>query len=169
MKNHSFLKVALILFLGFVVVLNCNSQSTKEKRSERKMLKQIELKKSYDSLGSLINSRTFAFHADVTKKKYNYTSVNDEGILYETTVIRFNDSTIFVANPNLSASASYKISDWKLDGNPNEHKYLLKVAAFNMDERIAVYLRIFSDKTAQAELYGPKFLEPKFLGSISSN
>jgi hypothetical protein len=167
MKTYSFFRIVLISILGFVVVLECNAQPDKEKRSEKKKLKQTELKKSYEQVGSLVNSRTFAFHSDITKKKYP--SVNDEGILYERTVIRFNDSTIFIGNPNLPLSSDYKIYRWDLEGNPKEHNYYLKVSAFNMDERIAVYLRIFSDNKAQAELYGPKFLEPKFLGDISPN
>ena len=55
--------------MGLVIVLNCTSQTPKEKRAERNELRKSEQRNNFESLSSLIHSRNFVFKSGTSESR----------------------------------------------------------------------------------------------------
>lgn len=157
MKNHPFFKRALISLMGLFIVLNCTSQTTKEKKAERNALRKSENIKSFEKLGKLIDSRNFVFKSGGTESG----QIPSVVVMVNGPAVRISglDSSEWSENGSgvkysISKPTSGRINDWELTENPEELTYSISFIAQTTDFDSGVLIKIFSDKTAIAQFGG---------------
>lgn len=158
MKPHTFLKRALISFVGLVIFLNCTAQTPKEKRAERIELRKSEQRNNFESMSSLIHSRNFVFKSGTSESKQ--VSSLSERHEFGKSVIRINGSLVKITGLNSSEwwkKTSGKIDTWELTENPEELTYSISFIAHTPESNTAILIKIFSDKTAIAQFGGREF------------
>ncbi len=144
--------------MGLFIALYCTSQTPKEKRAERYEKRKSENRNNFESLGSLINSRSFVFKSGETEsRQISDLSQNHE---YETSEIRINGSLVKITGLNSSEwwkSTSCTIDKWELTENPEELTYSIFFMARSGDSNTAILIKVLSDKTAIAQFGGREF------------
>jgi len=158
MKNHPFFKRGLISFMGLVIVLNCTSQTPKEKRVERNELPTSENMRDFKSLSLLINSRNFVFKSGDTES--NQVSSLSEKHEYGPSKIMINGTLVRISGLNSAEwwkTTSGVINAWELTENPEEFTYSISFIAQLDNSGTRFQIKIFSDKTAIAQFGGRIF------------
>ena len=158
MKYHSFFKKVLISLMGFIIVLNCTSQTAKERRADHNEKEKLESGNNFESLSSLIHSRNFVFKSGMEDN--GQVSSLYEKNEYGKSEIRINGSLVKITGLNSSEwwrTKSCSIDKWELTENPEELAYSISFIVRSGDSNTAVLMKVLSDKTAIVQFGGREF------------
>ena len=165
MKTHPFFKTALFSFLGLVIVLNCNAQTHKEKKSEKNEKRKTEQRNNFDSMNSLVHSRNFVFRSGPSESQQVYSLTEKQE--YHKSVISINGSLVRISGLNSAQwwkQTSGTIDTWEITENPEDLTCSVSFIARTPETNTSILITIFSDKTAIAQFAGDQFR-----GKVSPN